>query len=248
MNLVAANAYETQLVMRITLTSDGYRDLPRGFLWIVARRTRSGADRIPAHATSNGDKGFSGQDRFNAEGRRNEASRRFILDMASVAVWRICLHVTEQLRHFRSGARGAQFYDAEGLRMRPIAMSLMSEEDVRAVARYVASLPMVTHDPSLGGDPLAGKKRYTLCSSCHGPDGSGNEAMQAPRIAGVDDWYLYMQLVKFKQGIRGVEPEDKQGQMMAPMAATLPSDKAMRDVVAYISTLKPGTAKQEASQ
>ena len=152
-------------------------------------------------------------------------------------------YVDEQLEHFRSGARGAHFSDQEGLRMRPIAMSLMSEEDVRAVARYVASLPVVRHEASLGGDPQAGKKRYTLCSSCHGPDGSGNEAMQAPRIAGVDDWYLYMQLVKFKQGIRGVEPEDKQGQMMAPMAATLASDKAMRDVVAYISTLKPA-AKQ----
>jgi len=119
---------------------------------------------------------------------------------------------------------------------------------VRAVAGYISRLPVVRHDPSLGGDAQAGKKRYTLCSSCHGPDGSGNETMEAPRIAGVDDWYLYTQLLKFKQGIRGVEPDDKQGQTMAPMAGTLPNEKAMRDVVAYISTLKPGTAKQQSSQ
>jgi len=157
-------------------------------------------------------------------------------------------YLNEQLQHFRSGARGAHFSDAEGLRMRPIAMSLMSDEDVQAVANYVSRLPVVRHETLLGGDAQAGKKRYTLCSSCHGPDGSGNEAMQAPRIAGVDDWYLYTQLLKFKQGIRGTAPGDTQGQTMAPMAATLPNEKAMRDVVAYISTLKPGTAKQEASQ
>ncbi len=63
--------------------------------------------------------------------------------------------------------------------------------------------------------------------------------MQAPRIAGVDDWYLYIQLSKFRQGIRGAEPGDTQGQAMAPMAATLANDKAMRDVVAYIETLNP---------
>jgi cytochrome c oxidase subunit 2 len=148
-------------------------------------------------------------------------------------------YIEEQLQHFRNGARGASFSDEEGLRMRPIAMSLASEDDVRAVARYVATLPVVQHQSTLGGDPQAGKKRYTLCSSCHGPDGAGNEAMQAPRIAGVDDWYLYLELVKFKERVRGAEPGDTQGQAMAPMAATLPNDKAVRDVVAYISTLKP---------
>lgn len=153
-------------------------------------------------------------------------------------------YIEEQLQHFRSGARGAHFSDTEGLRMRPVAMSLLGDDDVHIVARFVASLPAVTHAPLLSGDAQAGRKRYALCGSCHGPDGGGNESIDAPRIAGVDDWYLFMQLTKFKTGVRGASPGDAQGRVMTSMAATLLDEKSMRDVVAYISTLKPGSMRK----
>lgn len=63
--------------------------------------------------------------------------------------------------------------------------------------------------------------------------------MLAPRIAGTDDWYLATQLRKYRSGVRGANPKDLQGALMRPMARTLPNEDAVRNVVAYIGTLKP---------
>lgn len=126
--------------------------------------------------------------------------------------------------------------------MRPMALSLTSDDNVKLVAQYVASLPPVRHATSLPGDPQAGAALYATCSSCHGDNGAGNDALKAPRIAGTDDWYLATQLRKFKNGIRGVSPKDREGRLMRPMARTLADDDAVRNVVAYIETLNPSSA------
>ncbi len=44
---------------------------------------------------------------------------------------------------------------------------------------------------------------------------------------------------KFHGGIRGANPKDREGRLMRPMAMTLPDEDAVRNVVAYIETLKP---------
>jgi cytochrome c553 len=100
-------------------------------------------------------------------------------------------------------------------------------------------LPPVRHAASLPGDPQAGAALYATCSSCHGDNGAGNDDVKAPRIAGTDDWYLATELRKFKNGIRGVSPKDREGRLMRPMARTLTDDDAVRNVVAYIETLSP---------
>ena len=41
------------------------------------------------------------------------------------------------------------------------------------------------------------------CTTCHGTDGRGNEGIEAPRLAGMEDWYLRRQLENFRAGIRG---------------------------------------------
>jgi cytochrome c553 len=61
----------------------------------------------------------------------------------------------------------------------------------------------------------------------------------APRIAGVDDWYLATELRKFRSGVRGTNPKDREGRLMRPMARALPDEDAIRNVVAYAETLKP---------
>jgi cytochrome c oxidase subunit II len=162
-------------------------------------------------------------------------------NIAGMNAW----YVEIELRKFRGGIRGAQFDDTEGMRMRPMALSLPDDSDVDEVAKYVESLPPVTHAPVLGGDPKLGKRRYALCSGCHNPDGGGNEAVKAPRLAGLDDWYLATELKKFKGGVRGADPRDTEGSAMAPMAQSLANEKTIRDLSAYISTLKPKTANSE---
>ena len=162
-------------------------------------------------------------------------------NIAGMKAW----YVETELRKFRGGVRGAEFDDVEGMRMRPMAQSLPNDGDVEVIAKYVESLPPVTHAPVLGCDPKLGRRRYALCSGCHNPDGAGNEAVKAPRLAGLDDWYLATELKKFKGGVRGADPRDAEGAAMAPMAQSLATEKMIRDVAAYASTLKPRAGNTE---
>jgi cytochrome c553 len=148
-------------------------------------------------------------------------------------------YVERELQKFRAGVRGMQFNDVEGMRMRPMSLSLTSDDDVKAVAHYVESLPPEPHASSLPGDPKAGATLYATCGACHGDHGGGNQDLGAPRIAGVDDWYLATELRKFRSGVRGTNPKDREGRLMRPMARALPDEDAIRNVVAYVETLKP---------
>jgi cytochrome c oxidase subunit 2 len=82
----------------------------------------------------------------------------------------------------------------------------------------------------------AGQAAYAVCSACHGAEGEGNQALNAPKLAGQPGWYLARQLQNFKHGIRGSEPGDAVAAQMAAIAAPLEA-AAIDDVVAYIGTL-----------
>ncbi len=94
------------------------------------------------------------------------------------------------------------------------------------------------------GDAEAGKASYAVCSGCHGPQGEGNLQLNAPKLAGLQGWYLKRQLQYYKSGARGSEPGDSFGQMMGPMASTLATDDMVNNVAAYIETL-PDTPAAE---
>lgn len=87
------------------------------------------------------------------------------------------------------------------------------------------------------GDPARGKTLYATCGACHGANAEGMEALNAPKLAGQEEWYVVRQLQNFKNGIRGNNPRDTYGMQMAPMAQTLTDDQAMQDVAAYIRSL-----------
>ena len=87
------------------------------------------------------------------------------------------------------------------------------------------------------GDASKGQALFAPCVACHSADGTGNEKLNAPPLNHTNDWYLFRSLQKFKAGIRGANPLDIAGAGMRPMAQTLTDEQAMKDVVAYISTL-----------
>lgn len=89
------------------------------------------------------------------------------------------------------------------------------------------------------GDLEKGKVSYALCLACHGVQAEGNKALNSPRLAGQEAWYLKNQLLKFRNDIRGNDAKDMLGMQMAPMAKVLANKGAIDDVVAYIRTLKP---------
>jgi cytochrome c oxidase subunit 2 len=155
-------------------------------------------------------------------------------NIAGLDAW----YVQAQLEKFRSGARGAHPNDVEGMRMRPMSIALMREGDVESVAAYVGSLPSTSPAPSLtGGDPAKGGQLYQqLCTSCHGAKAEGMEATKGPALH-TDDWYQMTQLQKFRSGVRGTNPQDPFGMMMRNFAVTLADEQAMKDVIAYITTL-----------
>lgn len=146
-------------------------------------------------------------------------------------------YVASQLGKFKSGLRGTHPQDLGGLRMYPMSLALRTESDIEAVAAYVASLPTPDLVPTVEGDPEAGKPFYATCTACHGAQAEGNQALNAPRLAGTSDWYLVESLKKFKAGIRGGNPANQNAVMMRGMALSLPDDEAIRNVVAYIHTL-----------
>jgi cytochrome c oxidase subunit 2 len=61
--------------------------------------------------------------------------------------------------------------------------------------------------------------------------------MNAPALAGREDWYLIRQMQNFKDGVRGKDPADTYGLQMAPMAQLLADRQAIEDVAAYLSNL-----------
>jgi cytochrome c oxidase subunit 2 len=148
-------------------------------------------------------------------------------------------YLEAQLHKFRSGVRGTHPGDVTGMQMRPMAISFHNDQDLQAVAGYVASLPRppATH-AGAAGDATKGQALFAACAACHGPDGAGNEQLKAPPLKNASDWYLIAQLKKFKAGERGANPGDIEGAQMRPMAATLVDEQAMKDVVAHIMTLK----------
>ncbi len=147
-------------------------------------------------------------------------------------------YVKRQLAAFKSGMRGTHSGDIYGRTMRPMAMTLSNDQAMADIAAYVNSLQGPVSESTVQGDVTAGKASYAVCVSCHGPNGEGNKALNAPKLSGMQDWYIVRQLQHFKKGIRGANPKDTYGMQMAPMAMTLPDDKAIENVAAYISTLR----------
>jgi len=147
-------------------------------------------------------------------------------------------YLEEQLNAFQRRWRGMHHADLAGLRMRPMAETLNKEGDIVSVAEYVALLPPVQPPSTLGGDAGAGAERYaTVCATCHGEDGGGDEILHAPPLVNIDDWYLAGELRDYRDGARGADPDDVWGAQMRAQSIAL-SDQAIRDVVAYIQTLR----------
>ena len=158
-------------------------------------------------------------------------------NLSGMGAW----YLEAQIIKFRDGVRGAHPDDVEGLKMRPMARTLTSTDDIRVVAQYIGSLPPVAPKPTkaVNANPERGRALFqTTCVTCHGDKAQGNETMGAPRLAGHYDWYLVSQLNKFRSGIRGADPADTTGSQMRAMAMSLPDEQAVRVVAAYVSSLK----------
>jgi len=146
-------------------------------------------------------------------------------------------YIERQLRHFQQGIRGAHENDIYGKQMAPMANLLADDQSLRNVTAYIETLDAGAHGSTVEGDPEKGASHYVSCGACHGARGQGNYALQAPRLAGQEDWYLKRQLENFRHGVRGAHASDSYGHQMVLMARSLQNEESINDLLAYLNTL-----------
>ncbi len=145
-------------------------------------------------------------------------------------------YIQNQLEAFQKGYRGADPQDGFAAGMAAIAKGL-NDNKINALAIYLNAKPTENKEkPSLGGDLVKGEQFYqSLCGSCHGPGGKGNKALNAPKLAGLNDWYIAEQINKFRKSQRGTHKEDRLGRQMKMMARILPDQQAINDVASFLA-------------
>ncbi|MBP6052002.1 MAG: cytochrome c4 [Pseudomonadales bacterium] len=145
-------------------------------------------------------------------------------------------YIERQLAHFQAGVRGADPADTLGAQMRGMAAVLADTQAIADVSAYLAALAPMSSASDAGGDLRNGNNYYqSKCGACHGGKAEGNAALFAPRLAGQDVAYLKRQYLNFQQGLRGSHAEDRFGKQMKMMSTTLPGEKDLDDVLAFIN-------------
>ena len=146
-------------------------------------------------------------------------------------------YIERQLKYYKQGIRGTHEKDQFGKQMAPMANMLADDAAIRNVTAYLETLEPRPAQSTLAGDPIKGASHYNTCGACHGALAQGNYALQAPRLAGQQDWYLKRQLENFRTGIRGTHKQDTYGHQMVLMARSLHNEQSIDDLLAYLNTL-----------
>ena len=146
-------------------------------------------------------------------------------------------YLKRQLQNYKAGLRGTHDDDIFGKQMAPMAATLVNDAAIDNVIAHIQTFPDNAPPATVDGDVVNGQRLYNTCAYCHGKDGDGIQAINAPRMAGMTDWYLVNQLKNFRNGVRGAHPQDFYGKQMGFMGRTIHDDKLVNDLVAYINTL-----------
>jgi len=171
-------------------------------------------------------------------------------------------YVKNQLAAFKNRWRGMHPDDVTGLQMSIVSGIARNQATIDNIAAYISALNPNPEPEMIQGeiapsdrpflwvseyaelkhpeatDANAGKAVYTtVCTTCHGERAEGNEALGAPQLASLPDWYIHRQLQYFKDGLRGTHADDERGRTMAPYAKKLVDNQAIADVAAYIESL-----------
>lgn len=154
--------------------------------------------------------------------------------LAGLQAW----YTERQLNYYKTGVRGGEG-DTNGQMMAPMANMLADAAAVRNMAAYLESLPNTPAEPTVTGDVENGASIYNRnCAACHRDNGEGTWYTDAPKLAGMSDWYFITQLQNFRAGIRGLHPNDYYGEQMVSMATAMSGLEEYEDVAAYVNTLR----------
>jgi len=143
-----------------------------------------------------------------------------------------------QLNNFRTNKRGTHEKDVFGAQMLPMA-KVLNSQGIDDVIAYIKTLKPTQPKVTIEGNVAQGETYYNMiCSACHGAGAIGIESLHSPRLVGIQDWYLERQLHNFRDSIRGTAADDVFGTQMQQMAASIPNDQTITDLVAYLNSLQ----------
>lgn len=131
-------------------------------------------------------------------------------------------YLTRQLHNFREGRRG-KLDDAHGFQMVGRATAIGDTANIAAVVQYIgrlASAPVA--DVKNRQMPTDLADQIATCATCHGDVGQGIAQLGAPALNTLDVRYIALQLANFRNGLRGYDEQDPEGQLMAASARTVP--------------------------
>ena len=86
-------------------------------------------------------------------------------------------------------------------------------------------------------DSARAGNQFDYCLLCHGANANGNYGIRAPKLSGVEPWYLARQLDAFASGVRGAPAEDDGGHEMGPVGMRLRQEGVRDAAVQFIGAL-----------
>src|SRR5262245_16142352 len=104
-------------------------------------------------------------------------------------------------RHRRHRCACRRGRDAGGAFMRRLVLALTA----------IVVLSLVASRSATAGN------KFDYCLLCHGASANGNYGIRAPKISGMEPWYLARQLENFATGVRGLPQSDAAGHEMGPV-------------------------------
>lgn len=113
-----------------------------------------------------------------------------------------------------------------------IAMRVLCLVSFAALSAFASAQQYELLD--LSAQPLSNE----VCATCHGGAGVGNAAVGGPSLAGLEPWYLKLQLENFRAGIRGSQKDYIPGNEMQASVARL-SDEEIDDLLGHIANWEP---------
>jgi cytochrome c oxidase subunit 2 len=79
---------------------------------------------------------------------------------------------------------------------------------------------------------------FDYCLLCHGANANGNYGIRAPKISGMEPWYLARQLESFASGARGFPTDDIAGHEMRTVGWRLKNEGTLDAAVKFIGMLE----------
>lgn len=99
---------------------------------------------------------------------------------------------------------------------------------------FQASSAAAPDAPSQKYTPVPGT--FIYCTTCHGVEFRGNSSVDAPRLNGMEDWYVRNQMHAFAGGWRGTHSADLTGMEMQPQAAAL-TEEQLEAAVQFVASV-----------